>query len=353
MDVRNYFLGANSPEGFYGYFQKAYGDGWKVWLVKGGPGCGKSTLMKQVSQSTGGTWEHIHCSSDPKSLDAVICERRKVMIADATAPHSMEALRPGCVERLLDLGEGFCVRQLQKNAAAIDALFRENAALHRQAVHYLAAAAQVQRVRMERALEVLNKTEVQRLADQLSAAWLAPQKKNGCERQRGLSAVTPDGIVFYKDTVRAQVEKLYALSDDWGAAAAVFMAELYRNLQKKGCDMTVCRCSLFPKDKIEHILLPDKQTAYVTENAAHAMAMPAEIVDLRDMYGVHRPGTNEALRRLLAQEKQLLETASGYMYQARLVHDALEEYYIQAMDFSYAQKKTEQLIREIETETTD
>ena len=353
MAARNYFLGANSPEGFYGYFQKAYGDGWTVWRIKGGPGCGKSTLMKQVAQNVDGVWEYIHCSSDPKSLDAIICEQRRVMIADATAPHSMEALRPGCVERLLDLGDGFCVRKLQKNAAAIDALYRENAALHRQAVHYLAAAAQVQRVRMERALAVLDEEAVQRLADQHSAAWSGYQKKKGVERQRGLGAVTPDGIVFYKETVRSQTEKLHALNDDWGAAAAVFMAKFYRNLQMKKCDMTVCCCSLFPKERIEHILLPEARVAYVTENFAHAMATPAEIVDLRDMYGAHRPGTNEALRRLLTQEKQLLETASGYMYQARLVHDALEEYYIQAMDFSFVQEKTEQLIRKIGTEMTE
>ena len=70
-------------------------------------------------------------------------------------------------------------------------------------------------------------------------------------------------------------------------------------------------------------------------------------IDLRDMYGAHRPGTKDALQRILAQETHLLEAAAGCMYQARLVHDELERYYISAMDFSLVQKKTEKLAAEI------
>jgi hypothetical protein len=154
--------------------------------------------------------------------------------------------------------------------------------------------------------------------------------------------------VFFRETVYAIAQKIIALNDDWGAAAPMFLSALQELLRRQKEDMTVCNCSLFPKSRLEHILLPQKSTAYVTVNAAHAIADAAEEVELRNVYGVNRPGTRESLLRMQAQEKQLLEAASGCMYQARLTHDELEKYYVCAMDFSYVQKRTAALIEEIQ-----
>ena len=48
-----YFLTANSADGFINGFKSVYdaNDGWRVFLIKGGPGTGKSTFMKNVSQA--------------------------------------------------------------------------------------------------------------------------------------------------------------------------------------------------------------------------------------------------------------------------------------------------------------
>ena len=46
-----YFLAANSCEGFYSVFDKAYlPDGeWRAYIIKGGPGTGKSSFMKRFA----------------------------------------------------------------------------------------------------------------------------------------------------------------------------------------------------------------------------------------------------------------------------------------------------------------
>ena len=46
-----FFLGANSPQGFVSRFdQLDYGDPqWHTFIIKGGPGCGKSTFLKRLS----------------------------------------------------------------------------------------------------------------------------------------------------------------------------------------------------------------------------------------------------------------------------------------------------------------
>lgn len=87
-----YFLGANSPQGFYSLYDQLIdpAQARAIYILKGGPGCGKSSLMRRVAQRAEEMGEHveyIHCSGDPDSLDAILLPARKTAIADGTAPH--------------------------------------------------------------------------------------------------------------------------------------------------------------------------------------------------------------------------------------------------------------------------
>ena len=94
----DFFLGATTPAGFKGYFEPLRREpGMQMYLIKSGPGCGKSTLMKRLARTAeqqGETVERVHCASDPDSLDGVILPARHKAIVDATAPHVMEPDAP-------------------------------------------------------------------------------------------------------------------------------------------------------------------------------------------------------------------------------------------------------------------
>ena len=86
-----FFLGANCPDGFISRFDHLYDpeNGWFAYILKGGPGTGKSTLMRRAAEHALGQGvqvEMIHCSSDPDGLDAVIFPDYKACIVDGTAP---------------------------------------------------------------------------------------------------------------------------------------------------------------------------------------------------------------------------------------------------------------------------
>ncbi len=88
----SYFLGANTPGGFYSLMDKLLdpSKARAIYILKGGPGCGKSTLMKKLgawAEELGHTPEYIWCSGDPDSLDGVIFPDLGVAVADGTAPH--------------------------------------------------------------------------------------------------------------------------------------------------------------------------------------------------------------------------------------------------------------------------
>ena len=117
-----FFLGANTPSGFVGYLDDLYDerDGWRAYLIKSGPGSGKSTLMRSVlrrATEAGEQAEVILCSSDPSSLDGVILRKHKLCILDATAPHIIEPKYWGAVETIVDLGSCMDNAQLHAHAA--------------------------------------------------------------------------------------------------------------------------------------------------------------------------------------------------------------------------------------------
>lgn len=88
----HFFLGANTPQGFVSRFDQLADpkEGWREFVIKGGPGTGKSTLMRKIAEELQPRVEHmelIHCSSDADSLDGVIFHDLKAAIADGTPPH--------------------------------------------------------------------------------------------------------------------------------------------------------------------------------------------------------------------------------------------------------------------------
>ena len=88
-----YFLGANAPSGFYSLYDQLISPetARAVNILKGGPGCGKSTLMRRTAallEEAGQQTEYILCSGDPDSLDAVVFPGLNAAIVDGTAPHA-------------------------------------------------------------------------------------------------------------------------------------------------------------------------------------------------------------------------------------------------------------------------
>ena len=95
-----FFLGANTPQGFVSRFDQLADptDGWREFVIKGGPGAGKSTLMKRLAikaEQKGEPIQRIHCASDPDSLDGVIFLDKRAAIVDATAPGGEPVPHPG------------------------------------------------------------------------------------------------------------------------------------------------------------------------------------------------------------------------------------------------------------------
>ena len=85
----SYFLGSSGKNGFFSCFSQLTPkiEGQYTYIIKGGPGTGKSTLMRKIAdemEKKDINCERIFCSSDPDSLDGVIFPSLRVSICDGT-----------------------------------------------------------------------------------------------------------------------------------------------------------------------------------------------------------------------------------------------------------------------------
>ena len=142
----SYFLGCSSPEGFHSFFGELCPthSGGYTYIIKGGPGTGKSSLMKRINSAltdAGIETELIYCSSDPASLDGVYAPALNCWIADGTSPHTLEPKYPGAAQEIVDLGRFWDKNILRSRADEVIALTDENAACHRRCRRFLEASA--------------------------------------------------------------------------------------------------------------------------------------------------------------------------------------------------------------------
>ena len=106
---RYFFPGGNTPDGFVSYYRDILyqNEAARIFCIKGGPGTGKSTFMKEIGNyylNKGYNVDFLKCSSDPDSLDGIVVKDKRTAIIDGTKPHVTDPLNPGAVDEIIDLG---------------------------------------------------------------------------------------------------------------------------------------------------------------------------------------------------------------------------------------------------------
>ena len=346
FDRVDFFLGATTPAGFKGYFEPLRREpGMQMVLIKSGPGCGKSTLMKQLARRAiqqGEPVECIHCASDPDSFDGVIFVRQRRAIVDATAPHTIEPDAPGADEVVLSLYHTIQADALRPHAEEVKALFARNAALRARAARYVASAGSLLLDSRRAEACSANFEKVRRYVKRLCTRLLPrlPEPIAPTEELRLLSAITPKGLVFYKGTVEALADRYIVFRDDCGAVSRLLLELIRAEALTRGYHIITCPCAMHPEDKVDHILIPSLRLAFLTDNRWHPVQMSG-VQAVRCTRFVDRENLARCRARIRFNERaaaELLDQAVALMAQAKNCHDELETYYRAAVDFAQVEQ---------------
>ena len=293
-------LGTTTPAGFKGYFEPLRREpGMQMYLIKSGPGCGKSTLMKRLAvkaEQKGEPIQRIHCASDPDSLDGVIFLDKRAAIVDATAPHVMEPDAPGAEEQVVSLYHTLDADALHAHADEVKRLFAQNASLpcRDQAARLYRASAGSSLLDSRRAEACsANFEKVRRYVKRLCARTLPrlPEGASASEELRLLSAITPKGPVFYRGTVQALADRYVVFHDDYGAVSRLLLELIRAEALARGYHIITCPCAMHPDDKIDHLFIPALRLAFLTDNRwAPRYSCPAQAVRCTRLYQTGKIG---------------------------------------------------------------
>ncbi len=334
-----FFLGANTGNGFLNGFSQCYSpeNGEKLYIIKGGPGTGKSTFMKRLSsfmEENGIKCELYFCSSDASSLDGVRFAELGVAVIDGTSPHIMEPKMLGISEEIVYLG-GFLNGELLSREEVIP-LYRQNGMFHRKASRYLAAASRLMDDSFSLVCNSTNMDKVEETALRLCREFFSDKGKKGSETKRFLSGFTPDGYVLLENTLSYFADTVLAVEDEYGAVSSVFFTILRDYAVRTGYEVITCPCALSAHRKIDHIIIPELHLAFCTTN----WFMPITVDTSRRIHArrfLDAAVMSEYKNRLRFNRRATEELLDGVYHnlkEAKTVHDALEEHYIQAMDFN-------------------
>ncbi len=332
-----FFLGANTKNGFYslydGFTNPAAGD--FLWIIKGGPGCGKSTFMKRIgaaAEVAGERVEYIHCSGDPDSLDAVMLPDKRVAYVDGTAPHVIEPRYPGVSELYLDLGSFLDAGALESALPEIADLTERYRADYAAAYTHFAAAAALLPCSVPGRYGSAELEKLERKLTGIASRELRAGS-GGTVTRRFLSACTCKGRVMQEETLTALCPRIYKLDNELGLGS-VFLARLAALAKERGCSAIVCPDPLEP-EKTEAVLLPERGVGFIA--AGRCTALQLQPYRHLRLDALAESSLSADLRAMLRRRRResLLLLASGteFLASAKKKHDALEQCYHPYVDF--------------------
>lgn len=350
-----FFLGANTPRGFYSLFDELYEpeDGWRLYIIKGGPGTGKSTLMKKIAAECdrrGVFCERIFCSSDPSSLDAVIIPHKKLSICDGTPPHTVEPRFPGVSETFVDLGKCRDDARLRESASEIISLTLENSREHKKCISFLKAAAAVSNNTKAHLLPAVDGVKLQRFSESLAQRELGEASgERGRITKRFLGAPTPSGIAVFYDTFTGLCERRIILEDTLGLASCAIMRFMALEAVGRGFDIIECLSPTAPDGSPFAIILPETGLGIITADRQHACPFEASRTVNCNRF-LNTEEIKRSRNRIVFGRKtydEFVAEALKHLKTAKDIHDRLEKYYIEATDFSKVRRVTNEIIKEI------
>lgn len=329
------FVGMNSFSGYRDMFGIKESELDRYFIIKGGPGTGKSTVMKKMAENaemSGATVMKYFCSSDPFSLDGIVIENneKKIAVCDGTSPHVRECAVPGAISEIVDLIEFMDKRKLRGKSGSIIELSAKKEDCFKAAYGLFDAVHKVRSELNGILASVCDMEKVAIAADRI----VGKTKKVTGERYFAVTEAFSMKGCFALPTFLKKAEKTVFLTDRYGIGNT-FLKLLDNGLTKRGIRHTVTVHPIDPS-VITAVFLPGQSVLYSSvryENALSGRKMNTE------RWAKSSIEKNKSrLGQLLDIESSLIEAALAELNEAEKCHETLESVYSASMNFGKLEK---------------
>lgn len=330
---QSYFAGGNSGAGFFDCFDFLIPKGGveeRIVILKGGPGVGKSTLMKRVAAAAKKKKEDTElfwCSGDPDSLDAVRLKKRGILILDGTAPHSRDPVVPGAVGEILNLGEQIDRDKIRVHRDKITELLAKNGEYYRRAYGFLKAAAALSEERCREVRDCVDEKKLEGMKKRLTEG-----SERGAERMLFLDAITWKGTVSFAPCM---------VQGRHGVGIVGEHKDIVLDRLAEGMRGLLAERFLQPLSphRTAHLLLKSG-SLYLTCTEEET----DETVETEEFLKKKPPEEAEKCRK---EEERLVKLAVKCLKTCKSVHDELEVFYRESVDFEKVNERTELLLKSL------
>lgn len=356
--IRNFYPGGNTSKGFYSFYDFIIDpDATRIFVIKGGPGVGKSTFMKQIGKAMvekGFDIEYHQCSSDNNSIDGLVIPALNIALIDGTAPHIVDPKNPGAVDEIIHLGDFWDEKGMRANKEEI---LHSNARVGRNfriAYSNLKEAKVIHDEWESYITESMDFGPVNKITRYVAQEVFGDVEPNfnKVAKTRHLfgSAITPQGPVNNLDSILLDVDTVYVLKGEPGTGKSTFMGKMLARAEEMGIDSEAYHCPLDP-NKLDFLVIPQLRVAFI--NGTEPL-----IVDLSNFKTAEvdfdqflDPDVVEVYEKEIASCKERFWKAYNravfYISEAKRIHDEMEEYYIPNMDFAAINAKREEILKRI------
>lgn len=342
-----YFAASNSTQGFFSRYEENFrNQASLLYIIKGGPGTGKSRLMWDMvgaAEKAGWQAELYYCSSDPRSLDAIFLRGsggQSVIFLDGTAPHVMEARIPGAKEQLIDLGTFWDQKRLSAQKEDIARLMQQKGGCYAAAYRYLGAAGLCEQSVREMVLPAVERAALERTAERLLGSAV-DKRCSHAAAHRSPRRIFTDALGMcgwaHLDTMEQIASRICVFFAHYGVEYLLLEA-LAKRGEAAGASMTISYHPFFPT-RPDAILFEDSRVLFTTrELAIQDTADTTRYIRTLHMRHLLDPSTlrtdRTALRQAQKHRDGLILAAHDALIAAATPHFALEEIYGATMDFA-------------------
>ena len=339
MDKKSlhFFPGGNTSDGFFSYYNYITPKDSleKIYTIKGGPGVGKSTFMKDIAhffEKQGETVEYYHCSSDPNSLDGILLKERKILFTDGTAPHIIDPVYPGVLYEMINLADFFDSQKLSANKKDIIKLTDEISDIFKYSYGYLKSVKNIKNSLEAQYEKAVKKNDLNTFSKILAKKIIKnKQGKEYSEQKLFISAITPYGLRSFVD-INSNFENIFVLNTNSGDISYRIIEKIKEALKINEFKIQSFYCPTSPATHTEHIFVPELSCALITSNNYHR-CFKGETIDTKELYDYSKLSRDD-INYDSSLYDNLINRSINILKRAKEAHDKLEDYYIRAMDYT-------------------
>lgn len=337
MKEKHIFAGNNTSEGFFSYFDYLLKpeEAEHIYILKGGPGVGKNRFMKRFAEDMtekGYSREFIHCSSDNVSLDGILIPELKVLFVDGTAPHTIDPQVPGAVDEIINLGAFLDGEALKKHKTAIIQTNKAKSSIYKSAYKYLKAAGIIYDEICSICDSYVNVDKFNDMCEKaITKLFTSYGKGTGNVRKLFTESFTANGYISHTELFFEDNEVWAIVGKDTNYSSE-FLERILNESIKRGFDAECYYRPLSPK-KLQHIYFPEKNLIIIT--AEHHMSDKYD-----EVFDIHNIMDSEGIKSRISEiEKNLhlydllIKNALDKLSETKKMHDLLETFYANCMDF--------------------